>query len=123
MLLPIGNLIQKKLKESGLSNAEFARKLNCTSQNVVNILNRDSLDTALLMEISLILNHSFFLYYEILVKNKQSNLAEKMVLAEAKKAPEKENGLSLKEEMEYLNLHINYLKEINQLLNEKLKES
>ena len=123
MHLPIGNIIQQKLKESGLSNAEFARKLNCTPQNVFNILERDSLDTALLLNISEALSHNFFSYFEILVKNKGLNKAEKKVIAALQKEPKNENILSLKEELEYLNLHINYLKEINQLLSEKIKNT
>jgi hypothetical protein len=121
MQLPIGNLIQKKLKESGLSNAEFARKLNCTPQNVFNILERDSLDTQLLMDISEALNHNFFLYYQVSDKKKQGNKAVKSNLTAEKNASINENLLSLKEEVEYLNLQINYLKEINQLLREKIK--
>lgn len=59
----IGDYIQNELKRQERSVSWFARKLNCNRQNVYNIFKRTTIDTELLLRISLILRKDFFLYY------------------------------------------------------------
>jgi len=59
----IGKLIQKRLKERGMSNAEFARRINTHIRNVYDIFSRKSIDTDLLITIGSVLDYDFFRYY------------------------------------------------------------
>ena len=125
MKIAIGKIIQDRLTEVGLSKKEFARRINCSTQNIFSILERDSLDTQLLIDVSKALDHNFFNYYYYSLKNEiNNNLKDQaMLLSDSKgEAKIKEKDiLKLKEEIQYLNLQISYLNEINNLLKEKLK--
>lgn len=48
----------------------FARELNCDRRNIYNIFARQSIDTELLMRISRILGHNFFLALSAEYENK-----------------------------------------------------
>ena len=56
----IGKLIKSVFDESGLSVAEFARRINCGRSNIYFIFERSSIDVKQLIEISNALNHNFF---------------------------------------------------------------
>lgn len=62
-MLHIGNRIQAELRRQERSVSWFARKLSCDRSNVYNIFLRSTIDTELLMRISIILNHNFFVDY------------------------------------------------------------
>jgi len=59
----IGALIKKQLKEDGRSMVWFAEKLNYERANIYRVLNRPYIATDLLLRISRILDHDFFVYY------------------------------------------------------------
>lgn len=59
-MIHIGNLIEKEMRQQGHTATWFARSLFCNRQNVYNIFQRKSIDTDLLMRISLVLHHNFF---------------------------------------------------------------
>ena len=59
----IGQLIEKEVRRQGRNIPWIAQQLNCERTNVYSIFHRESIDTVLLMQISLILQHNFFLYY------------------------------------------------------------
>ncbi len=59
----IGNLIKEELQNQERSISWFARKLYCDRSNVYDIFKRESIDTELLLRISLILKRDFFQYY------------------------------------------------------------
>ncbi len=59
----IGKLIEKKLREKGISVSEFARRIATNRNNVYDIFARKSVDTSLLKKISQVLEFDFFLYY------------------------------------------------------------
>ena len=63
MKIHVGEEILKKLKESGISKSEFARRINKSRQNVENILKREALDSQLLYCICNVLKHDFFQLY------------------------------------------------------------
>lgn len=58
----IGELIKVHfdLEPKDHTVAWFARRLNCHRVNVYDIFRRNSIDTELLMRISLVLQHNFF---------------------------------------------------------------
>ena len=125
MKLLIGDIILNRLKEIGLSKTEFARRINCSPQNAFNILDRDSIDTKLLVEISKALDYNFFSYFETLIRTDE--LDQSIYTAKFKEGikddANKDIILKLQQENEYLYMHIKYLKEINDILHEKLKKA
>ncbi len=62
-MIHIGSIIKDKFDEMGLSVSWFSKQLCCDRTNVYSIFKRESIDTALLVKISSILNHDFFKYY------------------------------------------------------------
>lgn len=62
-MLNIGEKIKNVFDKSGLAVTEFAKRINTSRENVYGIFSRKSIDTELLMKISQVLNHDFFLYY------------------------------------------------------------
>lgn len=62
-MIHIGELIKEELQQQGRSVNWFAGKLYCDRTNVYNIFKRQSLDTELLLRISIVLRHNFFSSY------------------------------------------------------------
>ncbi|MBD5266106.1 MAG: XRE family transcriptional regulator [Bacteroides sp.] len=58
---PIGTIIREELMNQERSISWFARKLSCDRSNVYRLFQKHSIDTALLMRISVILNRDFFI--------------------------------------------------------------
>ncbi len=70
---PIGKLIQEELKNQERSVSWFARKLFCDRSNVYRLFQKESIDTDLLMRISVLLNRDFFSELSENTKNKMSS--------------------------------------------------
>lgn len=67
----IGQLIKDELERQERSVSWFARKLYCDRSNIYKIFKRSTIDTELLMRISVVLNHDFFSdYIEVLAQSK-----------------------------------------------------
>ena len=64
----IGQIIEKELHRQERSVTWFARRLYCDRTNVYNIFRRQSLDTELLLRISIILEYNFFQIYSDIYK-------------------------------------------------------
>lgn len=62
-MVHIGKLIQEELHRQERTVSWFARKLFCDRTNVYDIFQRRSIDTELLLRISMILNYDFFKHY------------------------------------------------------------
>lgn len=60
-MINIGERIQEELVRQDRSISWLARKLNCHRTSVYRILKKNSIDTALLKQISQILDFDFFL--------------------------------------------------------------
>lgn len=58
--LHIGNLIKSVFDESGMTVAEFARRIHCARPNVYSIFERYDIGVEQLVKISDALNHNFF---------------------------------------------------------------
>lgn len=57
---PIGQLIRQELRRQERSVAWFARQLSCDRSNIYRIFQKESIDTYLLVRISIILQYNFF---------------------------------------------------------------
>jgi len=62
-MMHIGKIIEEEFYRQGRSISWFAEKLCCDRTNVYKIFKRESIDTELLIRISLVLKHNFFIYY------------------------------------------------------------
>ena len=69
----IGQLIEDKLREKERNVTWFARKLCCVRSNVYKIFEKRSIDTLLLLRISIILEEDFFYYYSNAFNKKEDN--------------------------------------------------
>ena len=72
-MVNIGKIIKERFDEQRLSVSWFAKQLCCDRTNVYSIFKRESIDTALLIKISVILKHDFFKYYSESIKNETQN--------------------------------------------------
>jgi plasmid maintenance system antidote protein VapI len=59
----IGHLIREQLKADDRSVSWLAREIHCTRNNVYKIFNKPSLDSDLILKISVAMNFNFFQYY------------------------------------------------------------
>lgn len=66
----IGQIIEKELHRQECLVTWFARRLYCDRTNVYNIFRRQSLDTELLLRISIILEYNFFQIYSDIYNNR-----------------------------------------------------
>lgn len=62
-MIHIGKLIEAELRRQERPVSWFARKLYCERTNVYDIFKRRSIDTEMLLRISIVLQHDFFRYY------------------------------------------------------------
>lgn len=71
-MLHIGELIKEKMKEQHKSVVWLAKQLSCSRNNVYKILNKYSLDTELLVKISILLDFDFLsIYMEDMKRRKE----------------------------------------------------
>lgn len=61
--LHIGQLIQEQLKKDQRSVGWLSRQIPCTRNHVYKLFKRDSMDSELLLRISLVMQFNFFQYY------------------------------------------------------------
>ena len=59
-MLSIGQIIKEELDKQGLSGGWLAKELGCNRSSIYRCLSRNSIDTALLAEISRVLGRDFF---------------------------------------------------------------
>lgn len=59
-MLSIGQIIKEELDKQGLSAGWLAKELGCNRSSIYRCLSRNSVDTALLAEISRVLGRDFF---------------------------------------------------------------
>lgn len=73
-MINIGKLIQQQVKERGLSVTWLAHELNYSRTNVYKIFDKQSIDTDVLLRISIALEYDFFAIYsaEVVTKRRGS---------------------------------------------------
>ena len=59
-MLSIGQIIKEELDKKGLSAGWLAKELGCNRSSIYRCLSRNSIDTALLADISRVLGRDFF---------------------------------------------------------------
>lgn len=59
-MLSIGKIIKEELDKQGLSAGWLAKELGCNRSSIYRCLSRNSIDTALLADISRVLGRDFF---------------------------------------------------------------
>ena len=59
-MIHIGQLIKMELEAQERTPTWLAKKINCDRTNIYRIFDRESIDTALLLRISIALNRNFF---------------------------------------------------------------
>lgn len=75
--MKLGEIIRKKVEDSGLKVSAFATKINVSRNNVYDIYERESLDTKLLFDISQVLAYDFFQHLDPLnLRGAQQNLIQ-----------------------------------------------
>ena len=79
MYIHIGNKVKEIAEARGIAKAELGRRLNMSSTNVHKIFKRESIDTQLLSNISVALEHNFFQYFmEAYRSDEMTALTEKL---------------------------------------------
>ena len=76
MRIHIGELIQKRMKELGMTRSELARRIGTSSQNLGKILKRSSIDSQRLFKLSEALKTDFFQYYSVMIKPEELSMRE-----------------------------------------------
>lgn len=112
MAVHIGKLISKKIKEIGMSKSELSRRISVTPQSTHYILAKNSIDTNLLLKISRALDYDFFQHY--LGLNPQGKGSETLINVSS--AELKNQIAEIRKEINTLELHNSYLREIVNLL-------
>lgn len=59
----IGSCIRNRIKELGITKTEFGRRIGVLQQHVYRLLEKTSIDTERLVQISIALEYNFFMYY------------------------------------------------------------
>ena len=65
--LHIGKMIRQELRNQGRSVTWFASQLPCTRNHTYKIFSSPSLNTDMLLKISVILDYNFFKHYETIL--------------------------------------------------------
>jgi transcriptional regulator with XRE-family HTH domain len=124
MAIHIGKRIKEELYKQDMSVSTFARKINRSRNVVYDIFERESIDTALLNKIGLILHMDFFSLYSeqkeykkegIQLLNVKDDKAKYGNMLEYLKILEKQNELLISE--------VAYLKKILSLMENKKKKT
>ena len=66
----IGNLIKEQVKKQERTVVWLAEQLACSRTNIYKIYERPSIDTGLLLRISVLLDYDFFSLYSKMVEDK-----------------------------------------------------
>ena len=81
LMVHIGKAIKAELERQERSVTWFAKKLYCERTNVYSIFKRESIDTELLLRISIVLHRNFFMdYIEELSKSDFSSTKQLFLL-------------------------------------------
>lgn len=120
IMIHIGQKIREVVEKKGMAKTELARRMNMTSSNVHKIFARKTIDTGLLMKLSEILEHDFFSYYPKYLIEKEPAISQ---FNEADETGIYQETIkkNYDAKIEALAKEINYLKEINKMLREKLQ--
>ena len=78
--LHIGHLIQEQLRKDKRSVGWLSREIGCTRNHVYKIFNKASMDSDLLLRISISMNFNFFQYYTAeFLENMKARIGEENI--------------------------------------------
>lgn len=114
----IGERIKAIFDARQMKLKDFAEEIGVARQNIYRIFEKDSIDTDLLIKISSVLDHNFFMYFESNESNKKTGSSQF----------DKGETESLQKELDFINnelrlakKEIDYLKKIIDLMEERTK--
>lgn len=114
MAFHIGKIIDKRLRECGMAKSELARRAKVSPQLIQSILKRQSIDTDVLRRVSVALDYDFFIHFMGPSRgNTPITIQSGAMVEELQK---------IREEMEVLNRHNGYLRELMDLHNVSFKD-
>lgn len=120
MAIHIGKKIKEELYKQGLSISTFAKKINRSRNVVYDIFERESIDTALLNKIGVVLRTDFFSIYSEQKEYKKDGVVPAVVRDEKSLYnPATDQIKLLEKQIEILQNEISYLKKIIALMEEK----
>lgn len=130
MQIHIGEVILKRMDELGMTRSELARRIGTSPQNLGKILKRRSVDTQRLLKLSKVLKQDFFQYYSLQLHPEELPLVEEPVATYFSSHPGNPptlknviiEAVTYKKEAENLRKENALLKEVKELLEEKLKK-
>jgi transcriptional regulator with XRE-family HTH domain len=123
MAIHIGKKIKEEFYKQGHSVSQFARKINRSRNVVYDIFERESIDTALLNKIGILLRTDFFSLYSEQKEYKKEGIAPPSVEEYKAAYTTSKEKLELKEkEIESLRDEITHLKKLVALMEEKDKK-
>jgi transcriptional regulator with XRE-family HTH domain len=122
MAIHIGKKIKEELYKQDISITTFAKKINRSRNVVYDIFERESIDTALLNKIGLILHLDFFSLYSDQKEYKKEGLQSIIKEDRPPYNVVPEQVKTLQQQNELLQNEIAYLKKIIGLLEEKKKK-
>jgi transcriptional regulator with XRE-family HTH domain len=116
MSLNIGKKIKEVFESKQMKLKDFAESAGVARQNVYRIFEKESIDTALLSKISIVLKHDFYQYFQ----NEDAEKAAVSSFAEEKNQLLRELDF-YKSEAKLAKKEIDYLKKIIELMEERTK--
>ena len=72
----LGTMVKRELKDQGRSVVWLARTINMERSSIYKIFERNSIDVGLLIRISLVMNHDFFLDVSTLIRENYDEMVE-----------------------------------------------
>ncbi|MBU0765999.1 MAG: helix-turn-helix domain-containing protein [Bacteroidetes bacterium] len=130
MAIHMGKLVKERLEKVGMKKSELARRINRTSQNIYNIFKRETIDLEMLEMLGTALNYDFLAIYNrerdklrIAEEDHRASYGEDKAKARIEKNLNTCRNLLERctQERNHLLEEIKLLKEINDLLREKLE--
>ncbi len=118
MNINIGAKIREIAKEKGVGPTELGKRINTSKQNVYGIFKRKSMDSNLISEISIALDHNFFQYY---MEDLQAHWGHRMATVGSNGAGNTAEVSRLNGEIAHLKTNLELSQELNTMLKEKLK--
>jgi len=113
----IGKKIKEVIDNSPISVTDFASHINRSRDIAYKIFKRETIDTALLEQISKVLEYNFFRYYS----NEQLQMVKEEAIGYGKVASLTDELKAYKKQLAELERKYELLEEVNQLTKEKLE--
>lgn len=118
MAIKLGEHIKRVLDARKMKLKDFAEDLGMVRQNVYRIFEKDSIETELLVRISTVLNHNFFLYFD----HPLEGVGREVTMdASTRSAAAEERLASCENELRLAKKEIDYLKRIIDLMEERTR--